>query len=621
MTSKHRHAALVALLAALFPATAAAQELVYCDVSVPQQTTKLELTFADLVMTGERKKQGIRLTEEKINDRGSSFHRIPIAFPPGTSLYVHFRMRISGANANAPSNGAEGLTFIVQNDPGGDPLGVGKLGEGFQAFGGPGGGMCYEGITQSFALEFDTSKQADRQDPDGNHIAFDLGGMVTHTKDGTKGGMVLPGMPFGSSVAPYQPVVLDPMKQSLESTTASSDTRDVWLDYECSAPNVCTAKVYMAFNTGSFSDVMDPSTLPMKPAEPTMVVENLPDIASHLKASTGFAGFAAATGMTADEHLVTYWVVGRTPLLDSDMNNLEDACECAKFPSLCVDNLPICDTSAGQGFCRDCQQDSECAANHPERPICDIDDNGGTGACVECLVDAHCLNPDAPYCNPAVRQCTGKCTNDTMCSDDEWCDNPTAAAFGGDCLLDLPNGEPIPSSAMHTPPLEGKCTPDAAVVVCASRVCDEADDLCGYTVGTGPCNPATAQVVCRSGVCDANQVCGCTADAQCGDTASGRVCDVENAATMNQCVEGCRGAGEGVFNGCPMGLECTSLDDKIGKCVKPVEVPGPKVSKGYVEGAGLVRCGAAGGGGSGQVAAIAMLAALGGHLARRRRRQ
>lgn len=620
-------AAAAALVATLGSAPADAQELVYCDMVYPQTTFgKLGQSFGTVVMAGERKKQGIRLTQEMPNQRGSAFHVFPIAFPPGASLYVHFRMRISGALLNAPPNGAEGLTFIVQNDPGGDPLGVGKEGTGTLTVGAHGGGMGYEGITQSFALEFDTSKQNTRQDPDDNHIALDLGGMVAHTKDGTQGGMPLPGMPSGSSVAPFQPILLGAL-ESLESTTASFDTRDVWLDYECSAPNACTAKVYITFNNASnslgFADVTTPATLPMKPAAPTMVVENLPDIASHLKAEKGVAGFSAATGLTADEHLVTYWVAGKTPLIDSDLNNLEDACECTKFPSLCVDNLPICDPSTGQGFCRDCLDNSECEAKDGQKPICDIINKGGTGACVECLVHGNCLNPEEPFCNPAVKECTGNCTNDDMCSPDEWCDNPTGEAFGGDCLPDLANGEPIPTSAMHTPPLEGICTPDAAQVACASRVCDEADNLCGYGVGSGDCNPATAQVVCRSGVCDANGVCGCTTDSQCGDATSGKVCDLTNEATMNQCIDGCRGPAEGgaiVGNGCPSDLVCTSLDETIGECKPPVVVPGPKVTGGYVEGAGLIQCGTAGGAGAGHVAAVGMLAALAGHLARRRRR-
>jgi MYXO-CTERM domain-containing protein len=269
--------------------------------------------------------------------------------------------------------------------------------------------------------------------------------------------------------------------------------------------------------------------------------------------------------------------------------------------------------------------DTECAAkDNALKPICDLLSKSGTGACVECLEDAHCLNPQEPYCNPAIKECTRNCTNDAMCSDEEWCDNPTAQAFAGDCLPDLPNGEPIPTSAMHMPPLEGVCTPDAAQVVCASRVCDEADNLCGYGVGTGPCSPASAEIICRSGVCDASGACGCTTDSQCGDATSGKVCDIVTEATMNQCLDGCRGPakdGSIVGNGCPPDLVCTSLDETIGQCKPPVHVDGPKVTGGYVEGAGLIQCGAAGAGGAGPIAGLGMLAALAGHLVRRRRRQ
>ena len=211
-------AILAALIVGLGSVPAEAQELAYCDMAFFQQTTKLATTVSSVVMAGERKKQGICLTEEKLNQRGSAFHTFPIAFPPGTSLFVHFRMRVSGANANAPPNGADGMVFSIQDDPGGDPLGVGKLGEGPQILGAPGAGMGYEGITRSFAIEFDTQKHAERQDPSGNHIAFLLGGTVNHTDTGMAMGKPLIGMPPGSTVVPFQPVLLDSATQPLEAT-------------------------------------------------------------------------------------------------------------------------------------------------------------------------------------------------------------------------------------------------------------------------------------------------------------------------------------------------------------------------------------------------------------------
>jgi len=495
------------------PSTIGASSSAYCDMAFLQQASRLiKNGDAVVVSSGERKKQGIRLTEEKVSQRGTAFHDVPLTFFPGSSLYVHFRMRISGTAADAPPNGADGLTFGIQNDPGGDPLGVGKLGTGKEAIGAPGPGMSWAGITQSFAIEFDTLKHAESQDPDGNHLAFTLGGLVAHTHDGTTMGKPLIGMPEGSTVMPFQPVLLNTATQSLEATGASYDTRDVWLDYECSAPDACAMKVYMTWNAAAtaanFADVTNPGTLPVKPSAPILVVENLPDMQDHLNGDKGIAGFSASTSAAMNEHLVTYWVMGQNPLADTNGNNLEDACECIAFPAACDGSIPICDMSTGQGFCRECLSSFECESKDVLRRVCDDPDLGGTGRCVECLVDAHCFNPEEPFCDPAVKECTGKCTNDTMCSDDEWCDNPTDEAFGGTCQEDLANGSPIPTSNAHTPPLDGKCTPDAAVVVCASRVCDVADNLCGYGA-IGPCTAETAAIVCRSGKCSAAGTCEC----------------------------------------------------------------------------------------------------------------
>lgn len=58
--------------------------------------------------------------------------------------------------------------------------------------------------------------------------------------------------------------------------------------------------------------------------------------------------------------------------------------------------------------------------------------------------------------------------------------------------------------------------------------------------------------------------CGCTADIDCGNVASGRICDLET----KRCIEGCvdlRGR-----NACPPGRRCSSADPAApGRCEKP----------------------------------------------------
>lgn len=615
-------AAAAAAAASLGSSTAGAQDLTYCDLSVPQQASKLhENGEATVVSAGAMQKRGIRITEEKANQRSTIFHEIPIAFEPGGSFYQHFRVRISGGGVNLPPNGADGLAFILQNDPGGDPLGVGKIGTGKTALGISGEGLGYGGITQSLALELDTVQNAAQSDPDGNHMALLLGGLAGHTSDGTKMGMPLMAQAAGATVAPWQPIKLDVATQSLESLTTSYDTRDVWIDYECAEANKCSMKVYMTFNNtlamNAFASSLNPSTLPKRPDSPIMVIEDLKDLSTYLGGPTGFAGFSGSTGgaTAADEHLVTFWVLSRKPLPDADGNNLEDTCECKTVVGACDGNVPICDTTTPQGFCRDCLNDFECSAKDGLKPICDLIATGGQGACVECTNDSHCT-VEEPYCNPAVKECTANCTADDMCSSDKWCDNPSGEAFGGTCVDDLENGSSIPKSDNHSPPLDGTCSTAAAIVVCKSGVCDTTDNLCGYPVG-GPCTTSNGPIVCRSAVCSAEGTCVCEDDSDCGDAASGRVCDSMTGA----CSDGCRGA-QG--NGCPADLVCTSTTEEVGECREKGTGPITPGSGGSVEGAGLFRCasGASGpqSGGSEQGAALVILAALAGHLARRKRR-
>jgi hypothetical protein len=108
------------------------------------------------------------------------------------------------------------------------------------------------------------------------------------------------------------------------------------------------------------------------------------------------------------------------------------------------------------------------------------------------------------------------CTADADCKSGEWC-NETEHA----CTMKLPNGDPIPTDAPHmSPTLDGKCSPDAAKLVCLSGVCDTHDDKCGYANGAGPCSADNGGEVCRSKICatsGANQgLCeACGADADC----------------------------------------------------------------------------------------------------------
>ncbi|HVU02668.1 MAG TPA: L-type lectin-domain containing protein [Polyangiaceae bacterium] len=533
MTSPRTFLAAFAALA--LARVANAQELAYCDLSVAAQTTKLHLNGATVMSTGARKGQGIVVTPQATNQRSTVFHSIPIDFVAGDSLYQHFRVRISGNGGNAPPNGADGFAFMVQNDPGGDPLGEGKTGAGISAVGRAGEGFAYAGITQSFALELDTYLNANRDDPNGNHVGFDVGGRTYHTSNGQAGGTVLAALAEGATGAIYQPVSLAGAAHSLESTTASYDTRDVWLDYVC-ASGTCSLKVYMTFNNtllaAAFADTTNPATLPAKPATPILTVNGISSITQYLNGAQGWAGFSASTGASVDQHLVTYWVLSKKPFSDQNTNDVEDLCDCRNVPAACGGHIPICDLGTPQGFCRDCQTNAECAAADPTKPICDPVASGGTGACVECTSSANCTG-GTPNCNTSTNTCTSGCTTDAQCALGQWCSNPGGAAFGGTCTAKLPNGTAIPTVGNHAPALTGTCTAAVGAAVCATGVCDTTDDRCGIAVGDGTCTQTTQ---CRSGQCvatgtNAGKCEPCVADAQCSGATP--ACNV----ATNQCVQ------------------------------------------------------------------------------------
>ncbi|APR80972.1 Hypothetical protein A7982_06319 [Minicystis rosea] len=161
-----------------------------------------------------------------------------------------------------------------------------------------------------------------------------------------------------------------------------------------------------------------------------------------------------------------------------------------------------CTTANAATVCRSgaCDPDGKCGFANGDGPC--VPDNGApcrSGAC-----SAH-----GKVCMPI-----GGCAVDADCGAGEWCNTEVFA-----CKPKLPNGTTIPTVGGHAPPLGGTCSSAVGAAVCASGVCDTADNQCGFANGDGPCNAANGPVVCRSGACGTNGVCeppaACNADADC----------------------------------------------------------------------------------------------------------
>lgn len=104
----------------------------------------------------------LQLTSTGTQQAGTAFYEGSIAVDSSTSFQSAFSFRIGGGSG---SGGADGMTFLLQNDP-----------DGVDALGGPGGNLAYENIINSVAIEFDTHLNAG--DSAGNTLAVVINGDV-----------------------------------------------------------------------------------------------------------------------------------------------------------------------------------------------------------------------------------------------------------------------------------------------------------------------------------------------------------------------------------------------------------------------------------------------------------
>jgi len=131
----------------------------------------------DLVIVGHafKKDSIIRLTDTRSNQAGAVWHSKKVNVADGFSTKFAFKFS-EGYNNQCNDNslpGADGIAFIIQN--------VSNM-----SFGWSGGGLGYDGISNSLALEFDTFNNDSTQienlfDPNGNHIAVQSCGESTNT--------------------------------------------------------------------------------------------------------------------------------------------------------------------------------------------------------------------------------------------------------------------------------------------------------------------------------------------------------------------------------------------------------------------------------------------------------
>jgi uncharacterized repeat protein (TIGR01451 family) len=146
------------------------------------------------------------------------------------------------------SGRGEGLAFVVQNDD-------------FLAFGDAAGGIGYNGITNSLAIEFDTQLSGTFDDPDINHISV-------HTRG----------------------------------TEANSAHLDYSLGYNTSIPDMSDGQVHtvtIEYVSGTMKIFMDSS--------PALTVSVDLSTTLNLDSGTAWVGFTSATGDQYENHDILNW--------------------------------------------------------------------------------------------------------------------------------------------------------------------------------------------------------------------------------------------------------------------------------------------------------------------------
>jgi len=232
-----------ALLAASVVAAspAAAQSFSYPDFS----------DVSGLKLNGSATQNGnmLTLTPAQQSQAGTAWSLVKVHLGNQASFSTVFSFNIQGRGGLA--NGADGLTFTLQNNT--------------NSTGGAGGGIGYGGIPHSATVEFDTYQNPEYSDPSSNHVGININGVLN----------------------------------SLTTTNVSTDfdnggTWWAWVDYDGTTGNLA---VRWAQNS-------------MRPSNPMLSwAMNLPQILGTPTAPVedAYVGFTAGTGAGWGQHNITSW--------------------------------------------------------------------------------------------------------------------------------------------------------------------------------------------------------------------------------------------------------------------------------------------------------------------------
>ncbi len=210
-------------------------------------------SVAGLTLNGNAAQAGnaLRVTPANFGQSGSVFSTSTVSLASNASFSTFFQFRFTspGGACDGQGCGADGLVFVVQT--------VGNN------VGGAGGGIGYDGISNSVGIEFDTWNNGGIDNNSSNHIGIDVNGSVAS-------------------------VVLD---EVTEADMNNGDIWNAWVDYDSSTQLLEARLTRSATRPGS-----------------ALLSYNV-NLATVLGTTNAFVGFTSGTGSAFANHDVLSWTL------------------------------------------------------------------------------------------------------------------------------------------------------------------------------------------------------------------------------------------------------------------------------------------------------------------------
>ncbi|MGM9480845.1 L-type lectin-domain containing protein [Roseateles sp. NT4] len=265
MTRRSLFAAAALALAAAAPQAQAALVIDYANFT-GACASSLTCVGSTAVNGGD-----LRLTPSTFNAAGAGFSTTAISLGAGATFSTGFQFRMDQAGGIDP---ADGFTFVLSKASSG--------------LGGVGGGLGYQGVANSVAIEFDTYDNGETGGS--NHVAVDVNGSLNSL----------------ATASPY-------------------GVNNCHLGNHLAAGCMSNGKIWSAFvNYDGNTKLLNVSVQESGSALIQLITDFSIDIAAALGTNDAFVGFTAATGSGIENHDILNWQLANDTSITGPGNRLPE---------------------------------------------------------------------------------------------------------------------------------------------------------------------------------------------------------------------------------------------------------------------------------------------------------